>query len=287
MCAQSFVGARVCASCHEAQAASHAQSGHAQSLSRFEAHPLRDRFAGVKAEWAFGGGAQAVTFVSRADEEHYLEQGLSYYRASGKMGVTPGHRSTAGERYRTLDPGAAILRCFQCHSTGPLKLKDDFAIEPFETGVQCESCHGAGSEHAATPNKRLRNPAKMAGAEMNEMCGACHRQPPKSAYETDWNDPWNVRHQPVYFSQSACFLKGKLTCSACHAAHQPVSRKAAGYDAVCASCHKQPRHRAIIAGKSCSGCHMPAVAPNHDLRFANHWIGVYATGGPLRPISRR
>ncbi len=288
---QQFAGARVCASCHPAQAASQAKTGHARSLFPMDGHPLRENFAGVKADWAFGAGDQAVTFVSRVDDEFYLEHGLSYYKASGKLGVTPGHRSTMGERYRTFDPGAAILKCFQCHSTGLLRLGDGLRVEPAEPGVQCESCHGAGSDHATTPNQPIRNPAKMTGAEMNELCGACHRRPPLNPAETDWADPWNVRHQPVYLSQSACFLRsGKMSCSTCHAAHQPVGRaaSAAGYDGVCASCHKQAKHRAVaVVGKSCVGCHMPVVAPNNQLRFANHWIGVYAPGAPLRPISRR
>ncbi len=236
----------------------------------------------MKADWAFGGGDQAVTFVSRLDGEHYLEHGLSYYKAAGKFGITPGHRGIAGERYRTFDPNAAILKCFQCHSTGPLHLRDGFRIEPAEAGVHCESCHGPGAEHAATPNVRLRNPGKMTGAAMNELCGACHRQPPKNPFESDWSDPWNVRHQPVYLSQSACFLKGGVTCSTCHVAHQSSVKRDA-----CSACHPAAKHRIVTAGKSCVSCHMPAVAPNADLRFANHWIGVYAPGAPLRPISRR
>jgi hypothetical protein len=130
----------------------------------------------------------------------------------------------------------------------------------------------------------------MTGFEMNALCGACHRQAPKAAQETEWTDPWNVRHQPVYLSQSACFLKGKMTCSTCHAAHRPVSRDAAVYDTACAGCHKQVKHRAaaaVAAGKGCSRCHMPVVMPSRELKFANHWIGVYAPGAPLRPIASR
>ena len=286
---QQFVGARVCAPCHPAQAAAQAKTGHARSLFPLESHPLRARFPEVKADWAFGGGDQAVTFVSRIDEDYYVEQGLSYYRASGRLGITPGHRNSLGERYRTFDPGAAILKCFQCHSTGPLRLGEGFRIEPAEAGVQCESCHGPGSVHTAAPDKPLRNPGKLSGAEMNMMCGACHRQPPRDPSETEWSDPWNTRHQPVYLSQSACFVKGKATCLTCHAAHQPASREARSYDAACAGCHQQAKHRPVtaVAGKTCVGCHMPAVAPSNELRFANHWIGVYAPGAPLRPISRR
>jgi predicted CXXCH cytochrome family protein len=197
------------------------------------------------------------------------------------MALTPGHRTTAGERYRTFDPDAAILRCFQCHSTGPLRLGPGFKIEPSEAGVQCESCHGPGAGHA------VRNPKKLAAAEVNNLCGSCHRKPAAAGDDTDWTNPWNTRHQPLYLDQSACFLKSKgaLSCLTCHPAHTAAVRKAADYDQTCTGCHKAPKHRTAIASRACVTCHMPAVEPQPNLRFANHWIGVYAAGKPLRPIA--
>ena len=43
----------------------------------------------------------------------------------------------AGVMYKTFSPEAEIMRCFRCHSTGPLELGDGLSIEPSETGVQC------------------------------------------------------------------------------------------------------------------------------------------------------
>jgi hypothetical protein len=226
--------------------------------------------------------------VSRLDDDHYIEHGLTYYTASKSMGVTPGHRGAGGERYRTFDPEAAILRCFQCHSTGSLRLGDGFRIEPLEAGVQCEACHGPGEAHASK-RQAIRNPRRLAAAALNDLCGACHRMPAAAGSDTDWSNPWNARHQPLYLNQSACFRasKGALSCLTCHAAHQPAARADAEYDARCASCHATPRHKTAIARRSCVSCHMPAVKPRPELRFANHWIGIYAAGSPLKPIARR
>lgn len=228
-----------------------------------------------------------MTFVSRLDEEHYVEHGLTWYAASRSLRTTPGHSSDAGERYRTFDPGAAILRCFQCHSTGPLRLSAGFRIEPSEPGVQCETCHGPGAAHAMS-QQPVRNPGKLSAVEINDLCGACHRMPAPAGAETDWTNAWNTRHQPLYLNQSACFQKsrGALSCLTCHAAHEPVSRDAAQYEGKCSSCHAKPRHKTAVAGRSCVSCHMPGVKPHPDLRFANHWIGIYAAGAPLRPIER-
>lgn len=193
--------------------------------------------------------------------------------------------------YRTFDPDASILRCFQCHSTGRLGLSDSRAIEPAEPGVRCESCHGPGAGHAAKPGRdNIRNPAKLNAEEINDLCGQCHRMPPVHGVATNFSNPWNVRHQPVYFSQSACFLKsgGKLSCISCHHPHE--SRKALA-DAKCAECHDKPKHAVNISSRSCVTCHMPAVNPSPLLRFTNHWIGVYQLTGPranpLRPVQKR
>ncbi|MSV28255.1 MAG: hypothetical protein EXQ52_05855 [Bryobacterales bacterium] len=276
-----YAGSEACRGCHEAQFAAHAKTGHAKALSRSDRKP---------GEWAFGAGVQAITFVSQADEDSYIEHGLSYYKATKSMALTPGHRSPEGERYRTFDPGAAIFRCFQCHATGPLKLAAGSRIEPSELGVQCESCHGPGAEHA-TSQRPIKNPKRLSAAELNDACGQCHRKPAAAGADTDWSNPWNARHQPLYLSQSACFRnsKGALSCLTCHAAHTELSRDSASYNRRCAGCHVKPKHRAAVAEQSCVGCHMPSVVPlaidgRPALRFANHWIGIYS-GNSLKPAS--
>jgi hypothetical protein len=275
----------VCSGCHTEIAASQVKTSHASAL-----RPANDDR--VKAEWAFGSGVQAITYVSQIDEDHYLEHPLSWYAKANGLGPTPGHEKLPdGMRYRTFAPDAAILRCFQCHSTGKPKLAAGRKIEPAELGVRCESCHGAGVEHAGAPQPRnIRNPGRLTSIEINEVCGACHRMPPAAGVETNWDNPWNTRHQPVYLSQSACFLKseGRLSCLTCHNPHSDakvdVSRR-------CSGCHEKPRHQSAVGQQACAGCHMPEVRPNQWLGFRNHWIGVYAMPltqkGSLMPVTSR
>ncbi|MBL8175073.1 MAG: cytochrome c3 family protein [Bryobacterales bacterium] len=285
-----YAGRGACAGCHRKQSEGHERTGHARSLAVPSAHRFAERFAGVKADWAFGAGEQAVTFVARRDDEHYVEQGLSWYAATGRMELTPGHRHGGGEIYRTFDAEASILRCFQCHSTGPLRLGEGYRIEPPEAGVQCETCHGPGKAHAES-GAAVRNPARLTAVQINQLCGECHRKPAATGDETDWGNAWNARHQPLYLAESACFQKsgGRLSCFTCHAPHAELERAAEAYGKVCGSCHAKPRHRAAtVASKgTCVGCHMPAVKPNANLSFANHWIGVYGAGSVLRPGGRR
>jgi hypothetical protein len=245
----------------------------------------------IPIEWAFGAGEQAVTFVSRIDQSWYLEHYFSYYPAIGRMGVTPGQHllepkalpEAAGLMYKALDPEEGILRCFECHSTGPVDTSGA-AIRPAETGVHCEACHGPGRAHARAPDRKLiQNPKRMPAVDLNVFCGKCHRPPAAQSTLIDWNSSWNVRHQPIYLSQSACFRKsaGALSCFSCHQPHEPLRRDSGYYNRVCVSCHAAAH--AEPAMTNCIDCHMPRVSPQPPLRFTNHWIGIYREGAKLKP----
>ncbi len=267
-----YTGQSTCAGCHPAQAASQAASGHARALSP----------GGDKGDWAFGSGTHATTWVSRATQPgYYVELGRSWFRATNQLALTPGHTNPDGVLYRIFGPGAQILRCFGCHSTGVPRVDASHTIHPAEPGVQCEACHGPGQAHAQSGGAKYRidNPARFRPAAINDHCGACHRQPGAA---TNWADPWNVRHQPIYLAESRCFLasQDKLSCLTCHNPHAPLARS--GYDATCAQCHPAPKHKLAVKG-SCTSCHMPAVKPIPELSFSNHWIGIYTPGQPLRP----
>jgi hypothetical protein len=237
-------------------------------------------------EWAFGAGDQAITFVSRSDPEHYREHGRSYYRRLQGYALTPGAATEDGTNYRIFDPSGAILRCFTCHSTGPLALAADDAILPHELGVRCEACHGPAAAHARAPTEfHPDNPGRFPADRLNDFCGGCHRMPLGSNETLDFRDPWNVRHQPPTLAASACFMQsqGKLSCLTCHSPHAQVERNLAAYDNACKGCHAAPKHRAVVAGRPCAECHMPRVQPTPNLTFANHRIAIYSPSNPLLP----
>lgn len=198
-----------------------------------------------------------------------------------------------GVLYKTLDPQTGILGCFECHSTGPVARDAGNELRPTEMGVRCEACHGPGAGHATAGDPALiANPARLDANEQNEFCGKCHWPPASKAEQPDWNYVWNVRHQPLYLAESACFNRsdGELSCLSCHSPHDAARNfDAAFYNTKCVSCHQtgQREPAAVCRGSqpaNCISCHMLRVSPQPFLRFTNHWIGVYGDGAKLRPI---
>lgn len=276
-----YSGAAACQKCHPANFAEQSASAHASSLKRSSATQ--------PGEWAFGAGVQAITFVKRQDPDHYLELGETWYRKIGGFALTPGHRNRSGVLYPIFDPSAAILRCFSCHSTGPLSFSPDESIVPHEPGVRCEACHGPGAAHVRNPRQiPMRDPGRLSAEDLNRLCGECHRMPAAAGDSTDLRNPWNARHQPLLLAVSRCFREsgGRLNCLTCHSPHAPLETRLSGYDSKCQNCHVQVAHKASIAGRACAGCHMPRVRPLANLAFANHRIAVYLPSGPMIPLSK-
>jgi hypothetical protein len=323
-----YAGAAACRACHRSQYERQSRSAHAHSLFQASEHALapqffapeplyrppryrfdfsdRDGFFAVTVsagservelpiEWAFGAGRQAVTFVSRWDEDWYLEHYFSWYRRTGALGATPGHaalrsntlQSAAGHMYNSQDAVTGISACFGCHSTGPPQVSDGNSIRPLESSVRCETCHGPGRKHAQNPRATIRNPARMTAGEINRLCGECHR-PPGGGPEANPSKAWSVRFQPAYFAQSSCFRQsgGRCSCVTCHDPHSDADRDPAHYDRKCLACHARVENlhgtTLKVAAAKCVACHMPQVSPQPNLYFTNHRIGVYDPSDPLR-----
>ena len=172
--ASDYAGAAACQKCHPAEFSAQSASAHTAALA-----PSRIPDPG---EWAFGAGSQAITFVSRKDPDRYVELGETWYKKTDGFALTPGHHDRAGVPYRIFDPSAAILRCFACHSTGPLAFAADESIVPHELGVRCEACHGPAAAHAADPKTNpLSDPRRLSADDLNKLCGGCHRMPAAAA----------------------------------------------------------------------------------------------------------
>jgi hypothetical protein len=232
-------------------------------------------------EWAFGLGDAGQTYVLRLEGARYESRVSFYRRKKGldwTMGATSAKPASLKEAFGRKMGKQDERECFGCHSTGAVAA-NIVRTELLAPGVQCEACHGPGSDHI----KGVTKMASLGGRpteEISDLCGRCHRT---------WADVAsmgltgiaNVRFQPYRIANSRCYdaLDSRISCVACHDPHAPLVRAAVAYDAACTACHMKPAKICPAGKKDCVSCHMPKYEiPGSHFEFTDHQIRVVRPG---------
>ncbi|MBI4325404.1 MAG: hypothetical protein HY674_09085 [Chloroflexi bacterium] len=153
--------------------------------------------------------------------------------------------------------GQTNSSCLPCHTVGS-GLPTGFASQsetPHLAGVQCESCHGPGANHAANTDDPTAKPRLELAAT---VCGGCHNAqfvPAQAAaahhpYYEEWN---TSAHRAVLDELKGDFASSRgssiyiPTCGRCHSGTVreaflknkplPDAHEAGAVGIVCATCH--------------------------------------------------
>ena len=184
--------------------------------------------------------------------------------------------STPSEGQEGAAPAPAKAETADC-SACPEEEAKNFKLNPHgKTGVAdwdghraCETCHGSGTAHMETGDKSaIRNPGKLASAELNAVCLSCHS---RGEDHTRWlGSPHETRN---------------LSCLTCHKIHQQgepapsLMAKATEFD-TCTTCHLK-RKAALMRSShmplrekqmTCSTCHSMHGGPGPAMLRQNSVI---------------
>ncbi len=245
-------------------------------------------------QYALGSGQNAITLInldSKTDGDPVLlEHRVSWFRSHGGFGLTPGHLHHVPEEKRELFgelfEGRPLQQCVWCHTTSGEVIGDE--VKDLIANVNCEKCHGPGSEHVRQARQSDTPPPYSVGkadwdfeSEL-QLCGNCHRLP-RHVDPKDIRDyiPMMLRFQPIGLVRSACYLEseGQMMCSTCHDPHAHFTSKTQQqYIDDCVGCHQPDNDHhtvcSVSTSEGCIDCHMPAMKVEQGMVFHDHWIRV-------------
>ncbi len=182
--------------------------------------------------------------------------------------------------------------CLLCHTTGWDKNKNNHGADEAEyrknlLGIQCESCHGPGSEHV----KGGGDPSKITVDYSAELCGSCHTGSHHPTY-----DEWEISDHAGALESLKGSSHASDHCLECHSADywydRTVTLDTAQESITCVMCHfahgSNFEYQLREEGeKLCALCHTtegsrPPSSPHHPQDEMLLGIGGYEwpQGGP-------
>ncbi len=211
-----------------------------------------------------------------------------------------------GEEDTALDwreqPLTFNTSCYSCHvsqlSTNYDLKSDSYDTTWAEPGINCETCHGPGGEHARVcreaPEGTVPDDLKIiqtsvfTAEQMNDLCATCHAKmsPLTNTFMPGdrFFDHFYVHtfeHRDYYpdgrdlgenfthtlWLMSPCAVSGELDCNYCHTSSGRNRHTGEEADNACRPCHDQyvndpaahSFHLAESPGSRCVGCHMPST----------------------------
>jgi len=281
-----YKGSKLCLACHKgldrAIAEGYPKTAHALAFWKVGDEKEGQRILGdFTKDPGFTRAQVAYVLGVGRNEQAYLDRDFRmlplFWEVSSKSWV------------KRMPPVDGATQCIACHVTN----YDQSSKTWTEAGVGCESCHGPGSEHIASSDKRgsIVRPQALDPLREAMVCGQCHSlgqansggSPRSLEYRpgddlaatfTDAKAPAHMPHQLPPWTEYSEWLQSKhasatpaVTCTKCHDPHGvsklPHQLRKEG-NALCLDCHKAltgPQHEPASLEKStCVGCHMPQAS---------------------------
>lgn len=264
----SFIGAEACAECHQEISDVFLMSGHPYKLTKVEngqppEYPFTDipgppeGYSWDDISYVIGGYNWKARFI---DQDGFIITGdedattqYNFYNPELDL----------GDEWVAYHPGEEKpYDCGACHTTGYSPEGNQDGLPGLmgtwsEGGIQCEECHGPGSQHAQHPMSFEMKVDRSAAA-----CGECHF---RGVVESLDASDGLIRHHEQY---EELFQSKHVTidCVVCHDPHLGVIqlRETDAPQTVrteCENCHFKESQNFNIEfhTQECIECHMPRV----------------------------
>jgi len=263
-----YVGADECMECHQKEYNEWKVSGHPYKLRTAEEAksvpvPLPAGYTWDDISYVIGGYKWKARYMDK--------EGFIITKTDGNPGKNQYNLQTG--TWSNYHPGEVKkYDCGRCHTTGYSKEGSQDNLEGIVgtwklTGIQCEACHGPGSDHIAQGG----DVTQIKVDKSSELCGQCHVRGSKDKIPASGGF---IRHHEQY-NELLASPKKSFDCVLCHNPHKKAEF-AMKQD--CATCHA--REKAKYAGNkmekvgvACTDCHMPRAVKS-AVKFADYEADV-------------
>jgi Collagen triple helix repeat (20 copies)/Cytochrome c554 and c-prime len=268
-----YVGAPACQECHTEIYTGFLQSGHRYQLNKvvdgqapqypFSAVPQPpEGYSWNDILYVIGGYGWKARFI---DKEGYIITGNTISNTTSDA-ISKTQYNLLNKRLKLGDDWVAYhageklpYDCGSCHTTGYRPEGHQDGLPGLvgtwaEDGVQCEACHGPGSNHVNDPY--------LVRLEVNrdsELCGQCHSR--GEVTQIDAKDGFIQHHEQ--YEELFESKKRVMRCVDCHNPHQTTKYATGlGIKTACENCHFVEAEFQRISDRKhaqCVDCHMPYV----------------------------
>lgn len=282
-----YVGSAACMACHSDIAANHSLHAHGNALKGIQdgtpTYPNDATWAGgfdppdgkqwTDVAYVIGGHLRKAKFVDT--DGFVMTDGVEGVNTQWNLAF-PDNEATAGWTVHLadqVDPPPYDYDCFVCHVTGAVESDPGDPVfqdnRPgmsgtfVELGVQCEVCHGPGSNHAPNPGAR-----DLFVDTVSTTCRECHITSYKSEDTTLLASDGYIIEAQQWVELQASGGHAGFSCLYCHDPH--VSANYDTENAIindCDSCHADydmAFHEGVVFVRgdyvevmNCRSCHMP------------------------------
>lgn len=287
----SFIGSNACLACHADFRDAHELHGHSHALTPSNnAAPVvpaaaeragvpnpPDGFAFADISYVLGGYTRKALFIDNAgflltnDATSVDTQWNLAIPATGRAAFFSPYEDEG--HFSPDNPKPYPFECFACHTTAP-QIQDTAHPQQQdgragilgtwrEAGVQCETCHGPGSNHGGNTAARDLYVNRAA-----ERCGTCHNAQYDSDDTTLRAANGFVATNSQYPELLASGGHAEFDCTICHDPHRSSNYdRQAAIIRDCTDCHGEVNHALhggvvyvqgdYVEQVTCESCHMP------------------------------